>query len=326
MHESTADVTRVLVVDDNLIVRRLTCARLRAAGYAVDDAPDGQAAIEAFERVPFHVVITDVSMPRLDGLELLAALRGRERPPEVILLTGSHASDAEAAVQALRLGAHDYIPKSPTAVESIALAVERAAEKWRLRDENARLLRELRRASLTDGLTGVGNRRAFDEALAQEIARARRVRCGLALALVDLDHFKQVNDRHGHRAGDAALVSFAARLRAAVRGADRVFRYGGEEFAVLLPESALEGALAAGERIVEAVSCEPIAAGSLSLGLTCSAGVALLGREDDGAGDALVARADEALYEAKRAGRNRALARPVTRAHATNCDLQEERC
>ena len=189
--------TRVLVADDNVVVRRLLVVRLRAAGCRVTEATDGLDALEQFRKEPVQVVITDLSMPHMNGLELLAALRAHAAPPEVILLTGSRASDAEAAVQALRLGAHDYICKTPAAVEAVALAVERAAEKWRLREENARLVAELRRMSLSDALTGAGNRRAFDEALRLEIARARRQRSGLALVLLDLDHFKRINDTLG---------------------------------------------------------------------------------------------------------------------------------
>ena len=300
--------TRVLMVDDSAVIRRLLASRLRTAGYEVAEASDGQDALESFRREPFQVVITDVSMPRLDGLELLEALRRHDSPPEVILLTGSRASDAEAAVQALRLGAHDYISKTPAAVEAVVLAAQRAAEKWRLRQENARLLCELRCASLTDALTGLGNRRAFDEALAQEVARSRRHGSGLAFVLLDLDHFKRVNDTLGHRGGDEVLAAFAARLRSAVRAADRLFRYGGEEFAVLLAEDSLQAALRAAERIVGVIGAEPLAAGPLLVRATCSAGVSLLRPADDAAGLELVARSDAALYVAKRAGRNRAAA------------------
>jgi diguanylate cyclase (GGDEF)-like protein len=321
--------TRVLMADDNVVIRRLLAARLQAAGYQVAEAADGQEALDAFRRAPAQVVITDLAMPRLDGLALLAALRAHEAPPEVILLTGSHASDAEAAVQALRLGAHDYISKTPAAVEAVALAVERAAEKWRLREENARLVAQLRRASLTDALTGVGNRRAFDEALVQEVARARRAGRGFALILFDLDHFKRVNDTLGHRVGDEVLAAFAARLRSAVRGADWVFRYGGEEFAVLLVEEAMGAALGAAARIVATVGAEPFAVGPGGVRATCSAGVSVFRKSDDPGGRELVARSDAALYEAKRAGRNRAVAfseSPATVAGARSVVLEGVRC
>ena len=305
---SGTGTTRVMVADDNLVVRRLLVVRLRAAGCRVSEATDGLDALEQFRKEPVQVVITDLSMPHMNGLELLAALRAQATPPEVILLTGSRASDAEAAVQALRLGAHDYISKTPAAVEAVALAVERAAEKWRLREENARLVAELRRMSLTDALTGVGNRRALDEALQLEIARARRARCGLALVLLDIDHFKRINDTLGHVAGDEVLAAFTERLRSNTRDADRVFRYGGEEFALLVAAGSVSAALAAAERVVRATAAAPLRAGHRLVDVTCSAGVSLLAADDGACGSALLARADAALYAAKRAGRNRAVA------------------
>jgi diguanylate cyclase (GGDEF)-like protein len=251
----------------------------------------------------------------------------------VILLTGTHAGDAAAAVQALRLGAHDFIAKDATASDAVVLAVQRALDKWRLRDENARLLRELRRQSLTDGLTGAWNRRALDRALAQEVARARRSDTDLSLVLLDLDHFKKVNDEWGHAAGDAVLVAFSARLQSLSRGSDRLFRYGGEEFALLLGDTDAAGALALARRAVEAVAAEKVPVGSEVIRVTCSAGAALLRNTDDDAGLALVARADAALYAAKGSGRNRACSeapRPSVAAPAVlpgwPVALLEDRC
>ena len=300
--------TQVLVADDNLVIRRLVSARLRSAGYRVAEASDGAAALKEFERDPVPVVVTDLNMPRLDGLGLLAALRRREEPPEVIVLTGTRARDVEAAVQALRLGAHDYISKTPASLDAVALAVERAVEKHRLRAENARLLDAFHRRSLTDELTGTGNRRAFDEALPQEIARARRLGCGLALALLDIDYFKRVNDAMGHQAGDLVLTAFVARVLSVARTSDRFFRYGGEEFALLLSDACLTGALAVARRIVETVAQEPLRAGQVAVVVTCSVGVAELGASDDSLGRELLGRSDAALYGAKRGGRNCAVA------------------
>ncbi len=304
---------RVLVVDDSPIVRRLVAGWLREGGCSVAEAADGLEAMECFRRDPVQVVISDLGMPRVGGLELLAALRKQQVPPEVILLTGSHASDFQAAVQALRLGAHDYIVKDATAAEAVRLAVQGAAEKWQLREENARLLRELRYLSITDPLTGVGNRRALDEALRQEMARARRHGTDLALILLDLDRFKRVNDALGHRAGDEILVSFAARLGRIARDCDRLFRYGGEEFAVVLGDTSLEGGAALAQRIVDATASAPMATGQRALIVTCSAGVAAL-EIWDASPEAFMKRADGALYGAKRQGRNRIfVARPACR-------------
>lgn len=130
----SAQRTRVLIVDDSAVVRRLMCARLQAAGFAVAVATDGRAAVEAIERAPFEVVVTDVAMPRLDGLGLLEQLQ-RDGAPVVVLLADSPATEAAAAM-ALRLGAHDYVPKSQAAIESIAAIVRRAAEEWRRRQQS----------------------------------------------------------------------------------------------------------------------------------------------------------------------------------------------
>jgi diguanylate cyclase (GGDEF)-like protein len=307
---------QVLVVDDTTLVRKVIVARLRNAGYRVAEATDGQEALELFRKEASAVVITDLNMPRLDGLGLLAALRQHQLAPEVILLTASRAGDAQAAVQALRLGAHDYIAKDASAGDEVVLAVQRATEKWRLREENARLLDDLRRLSLTDSLTNVGNRRAFDEALRVEIARARRNRGDLALVLVDLDHFKRINDTLGHRAGDDVLAAFAARLGSLMRGSDRLFRYGGEEFAVLLAETGSHPGLDAARRFVRGIAQRPLAANGREVAMTCSAGVAGLRASDGSEGGDLVARSDAALYAAKRAGRNRAVRAEEPRAAA----------
>ena len=298
---------RVLVVDDTTLVRKVIAARLRGAGYRVAEATDGQEALELFRKQASAVVITDVNMPRLDGLGLLAALRQHPLAPEVILLTASRASDAQAAVQALRLGAHDYITKDASAGDEVVLAVQRATEKWRLREENARLLDDLRRLSLTDALTNVGNRRAFDEALGVEIARARRQRGDLTLVLVDLDHFKRINDTRGHRAGDEVLAAVAALFGSLVRASDRLFRYGGEEFALLLAGEGPRAGLAAARRLVRGVGRRPLAANGCKVALTCSAGVSSLQASDRADGSDLVLRSDDALYTAKREGRNRAV-------------------
>jgi diguanylate cyclase (GGDEF)-like protein len=307
MGGSETEAAQVLVVDDTALVRKLIAARLRGAGYRVTEASDGQAALEQFRRQASSVVITDLNMPRLDGLGLLAALRRHEHAPEVILLTGSRATDAQAAVQALRLGAHDYIAKDASAGDEVVLAVQRATQKWRLRGENARLLDDLRRLSLTDSLTNVGNRRAFDEALSVEVARARRHQRDLALVLLDLDHFKRINDTLGHRAGDDVLAALAHRVRSLLRASDRLFRYGGEEFAVLLPEATLHTGLEAARRLVRGIAERPLSAGGRSVAITCSAGVDGLRTADAADGGELVARVDAALYSAKRVGRNRAL-------------------
>lgn len=162
------------MIEDAAFVRLTVRKVLAAAGFEVTEACDGAAGVELLQRTEFDVVLSDLNMPRLDGFGVLDAARSLTLGPEVIVLTGTAAMDVEAAVRALRLGAHDFIAKPPTSWEQLVNAVQRAFEKTRLRRENARLVEELRRASLTDALTGVGNRRAFDSSLSLEIERARR--------------------------------------------------------------------------------------------------------------------------------------------------------
>ncbi|MGE0874703.1 MAG: diguanylate cyclase [Burkholderiales bacterium] len=169
-------------------------------------------------------------------------------------------------------------------------------------------------ASLTDALTGVGNRRRLDQALAAEMSRVRRTGGKLAALMADLDHFKDVNDRYGHGAGDKVLTRFGEILRAQTRPTDTVARYGGEEFVLLLPHVDLARAAALGERIRRLVAAETIA--PLAVPITASFGAAEL-RADDNA-DAFIDRADEALYRAKQEGRNRvAIELPASRGPAS---------
>jgi two-component system cell cycle response regulator len=211
----------------------MVAMHLKSARYAVEEAENGEAAMRLLSRGTFDVIITDLRMPELDGFGVLAAVKRLGLSVEVIILTGAHAQDMSSAVRALRLGAHDYLTKPPASADEVILTVERAIEKKRLREANQRLLRELQSLSRTDGLTGVPNRRSFDAALAQEVARSHRHGDALALVMLDIDHFKKINDTHGHPGGDEVLRSFARTAARTLREGDVLFRYGGEEFVAL---------------------------------------------------------------------------------------------
>jgi two-component system cell cycle response regulator len=294
---------RVLIVDDARVVRAVVARCLRGAGYHTEEAEDGAEALRRLGQESYDVVITDLRMPQLGGLELLASVKRLAPTVEVIILTGTHAQDLSCAVKALRLGAHDYLTKPPSSADEVVLTVQRAVEKKRLHEANHRLVRELESLSRTDPLTGAGNRRAFDEALTHEVARAKRHGQALGLMMLDIDHFKRINDAHGHPGGDEVLRAVGAILRSTLREGDVLFRYGGEEFAVLLPYAAAAGASAAAERMIRAIAAKTIRVGAADVQVTASAGVASLAATDDGA--KLVGRADAALYEAKNAGRDR---------------------
>jgi two-component system cell cycle response regulator len=308
--EPKAVRARILVVDDSALVRALVGNCLKEAGYGVAEASNGAAALRLVEGGGFDVVITDLRMPEMGGLAMLAQIRHQALGPEVIILTGSLAHDVDSAVSALRLGAHDYLTKPPQSADTILFTVERALEKKRLRDENARLLRELEMLSLTDALTGLPNRRSFEAALTQEKARARRHGHTLSLVMLDVDHFKKVNDSYGHAGGDLALKHFASTTSRVLRTGDVLYRLGGEEFVALLPETSSVGALEATARILAAVATSPVCLDGASVRLTASAGIACTNGIEDGTD--LLGEADLALYEAKRGGRNRVFL-PVSR-------------
>jgi len=175
----------------------------------------------------------------------------------------------------------------------------------------ARMGERQRRLSRRESLTGCFNRRAFYELFPREVERARRLGQGVAVVFLDIDHFKNINDRHGHEAGDRVLQQLAARLRGIIRETDLLFRWGGEEFVILLPHTGVDEAAALGERIRAAVADRPFAAGDShhTVAVTVSVGVAGTG-EGPANPDALLARADAACYRAKEAGRNRVEAEP----------------
>jgi diguanylate cyclase (GGDEF)-like protein len=297
----------ILIVDDSPIVRALVGGYLRTAGYGVEEADNGVDALRKLEAHAFDVIITDLRMPEMDGFGLLEAVKRKSAGPEVILLTGTHAHDMGSAIRALRLGAHDFLTKPPSGPDEVIVTVDRAVEKKRLREANARLMRELETLSRSDPLTGALNRGAFEDALRREAHRARRYQFPLSIVMLDIDHFKGINDAHGHRVGDGVLQQFVARVGTVFRETDAIHRYGGEEFAVLLPHTPCEGALDAARRVVQVTGASPFTIGTQVLTVTVSAGVATATTEDTDGVD-LVTRADAALYRAKREGRNCALA------------------
>jgi diguanylate cyclase (GGDEF)-like protein len=305
--ETPADAGAVLVVDDSALVRRMIGDYLRNAGYQVEEAEDGAAAIQRLSGRDFDVVVTDLQMPKLGGFELMERVKTQGVVAEVIVLTGTHADDVAIAVRALRLGAHDFLTKPPPSAEAVVFTVQRAIEKKRLRESNQRLMHQLESLSRTDSLTGALNRRVFDEVLPTEVTRAGRHGYALSLLLMDLDNFKAINDGHGHLVGDAVLRQFVQRAAQVLRAHEPLYRYGGEEFAAVLPHTPMEGGLTAAQRVVTAIASTPFTTGVGPLTVSVSVGVAC-GVPPPTAAD-LLGAADAALYTAKQSGRNRAVAR-----------------
>lgn len=291
---------RVLVAEDDRFYRQILAKRLRAAGHTVSLTENGLEAWSSLLADPPEVLLSDWMMPALDGFELCRRVKQDpvRKAVYVILLT---AKDRTAdKVAALDTGADDYLVKP--CEDSELLARIRAGLRVH------RMQIRLRESSETDALTGLRNRRYFDQWLGEEVVRSRRYHTPLCLILVDLDGFKEVNDRFGHPAGDRVLVEVGQVLRERIRGSDVAARIGGDEFAVLLPNTPLEGAQRLAAEVEEGLARIEVCLGdAMAVHTSGSAGCAELGQEMDAA--SLLRAADESLYARKQ--QRRAAARPA---------------
>lgn len=299
-----------LVVDDARSTAAPLVRELEDAGARVLTAGTVAEAVNLIlEGVP-DVAIVDVELPGESGLGVLEHLRLEGGQTPVLLL--SLKDDASARAQAFARGCDDYLVKPVTPAELVARVRRRLELHSTLvlaKGEAARL----HALAVTDGLTQVANHRHFQDRLKEEFRRAQRYDDPLALILVDLDHFKNVNDNFGHQVGDEVLAAMARCLEAAVRETDFIARYGGEEFAVLLPKTHLAGALTVAERVCHEML--KLKAGPSGLKVTASFGVSGFPGRSVNTPEQLVRTADEALYKAKREGRNKiSVFQPAPRA------------
>jgi diguanylate cyclase (GGDEF)-like protein len=310
--------SRILVVDDEDTIRSVIAQVLEEAGYLVTEAPCAELALQAYREQAYPVVITDIIMSKMSGIELLKELKLLD--PEALVVVMTSQASVDSATSALRSGAYDYLTKPFEDLDQITNVVDRALEKKRLTEENHHLLdqlrrnaeelkdlnRQLREMAIRDGLTGLYNHRHFRDQLALEVDRAARLNSVFSLIFCDVDHFKKYNDTHGHLAGDSILKTLSLLLSQEQRSSTFTARYGGEEFVVMLPGVAREGARQLAERMRARVEAHPFPGGEQQPGgrVTLSAGVSCY--PQDGADcNQLIEAADRALYAAKAAGRNR---------------------
>jgi diguanylate cyclase (GGDEF)-like protein len=324
--EAVAD--EILVVDDSPTMLALVSDILISHGYRVRQAENGKIALDEIARSRPDLVLLDVMMPEMDGYTVCQHMRKDREYIPVLMITAK--GEPHDLVRGIESGADDYISKPFEEMELVAriksLLRIRTLQK-RLYRQNSeleaknreleRLAQALDRAnkeltllSVTDGLTRAYNHRHFQERLRAEFSRAERYNTLLSCILIDIDHFKQVNDTYGHPVGDQVLVRMVELLQESVRNEDLVARYGGEEFVVLLPETGGARALTLAQRIRERIEREKIRVGdSTTLRVTVSLGVAQYEPAGGNAvqtPDKLIGAADEALYRAKANGRNRA--------------------
>jgi len=284
--------TRILLVEDDSNVVLMLSRRLQRAGYAVEAA----GTVEAARAVAgWDIALLDRNLPDGDGLDLCEELRAARPDGYLIVLTGDERE--EAKLEGFDRGADDYITKSVNA--------EELAARIRAGARIVALQKQLQELSMTDGLTSLRNRRAFDEQLPATFEHARRYERPLSLAVIDVDHFKSINDAFGHDAGDAILRGVAQLIAAGTRQTDYAARVGGEEFAVLLPETALFDGLQFAEKLRTSVAGTTIRVGEIEHHVTISIGLANVPHSAVKNADELYRAADQALYRAKANGRNR---------------------
>ena len=298
---NTPSPTTVLVADDSLVVRSVVRSRLEQEGYRVIEAEDGDAALRQCREESPDVVLLDVEMPGRTGHEVLTELK---RDPAladipVVFLTGR--TSMEDVLSGLRGGAHDYLKKPFEPAELVA-RIGAAAHVKKLQDSLRARNVELELMSRTDMLTTLYNRRHLEDELTRAHEVALRNKQPVGVLLLDIDHFKQVNDTYGHAAGDRVLRDFADRLRGQLRAGDVAGRFGGEEFLVILPNTDLADTVLVAERIRAATAAAPTRSGEREIAVSVSGGCAV---GPVVSADELVRLADARLYRAKGSGRNR---------------------
>lgn len=289
----------VLIVDDDPITRLALCAALEEWGLNPVVAENGHRALELLEEDnPPHLLILDWSMPGISGPELCKILRARSDGQffYILMLTGKEGNDA--VIEAMEAGADDFLSKP---FDHRVLKVRIAAGS-----RIVRLEQTLNQLASRDSLTQCWNRRMIDELFDSTLAESRRKETPLCVMMVDIDHFKTINDNYGHAIGDSALQHMVSILNHNLREYDQVGRYGGEEFIVVLPTTDRDSAWGIAERVRSAVEYQPtILADGREIPMTVSIGLARFEPKRDPDRRSLMERADQALYKAKRTGRNR---------------------
>jgi len=292
--------TRVLIVDDDEAVRNTMNEYIQTAGYDSQAASCAEEALELMGKDNFQVIITDIILPAMGGLELTKSIR-KNTDSDVIVMTGY--SDDYSYEEAINIGASDFVIK-PVRLEELLLRLKRVIKEREHTKERVRMMEKLQKLAVTDGLTKLYNSRSFYSQLETEVDRFNRYKHPLALLLLDLDHFKEYNDNYGHLEGDKVLVQFSQIIKSCLRANDSAYRYGGEEFTVILPETAGAEARTVAQRIRAALEAERFSPeNGQGVRITISIGVTEYQEKEELS--TFIQRADKAMYLSKQNGRNK---------------------
>ncbi|MBR9986516.1 MAG: diguanylate cyclase [Desulfosarcina sp.] len=290
----------ILIVDDDLSIRDAMHEFVVISGYEASVASSAEEALEVLSGHLVEVVITDILLPGMDGLALTDRIK-RKHDIDVIVMTGY--STEYSYEEAISKGASDFVFK-PVRFEELLLRLKRVLNERRLNQERIQMLEKLKKLSITDGLTQLFNSRHFYTQLKGEIERFNRYGHKLSLLLLDIDNFKDFNDTYGHLEGDKILLHLGRVIKSCLRKMDSAYRYGGEEFTIILPGTHGEEARTVAERLRSAVAAEDFSCGTVSdLEITISIGVTQYRQDEEIA--SFVQRADQAMYQSKQAGRNK---------------------
>jgi two-component system cell cycle response regulator len=300
-----------LIIEDSRATRRIIVKMLEE-DHLFDlllEAENGQTGLRMAAGQAVDLVLCDLDMPDLDGFGFLERFRAEPRNETVPVLMLSGTGASEKKVEGLRRGANDYIVK-PCSRDELCARVRNYLRMKLLQDELKRknqelesINAELARSAITDPLTGLHNRRHFMRRANEETKRAQRHGRCFGLLMMDVDHFKRINDGFGHQVGDDVLIAVAAGLRKTLRETDLLARFGGEEFIIGLPETPRDGSAILADRLRQIVATTAMP--SVDRAVTVSVGVACVPSPGVDSVDQLISRADAALYRAKREGRNR---------------------
>ncbi len=286
-----AEAGKVLIVDDSPALAAFYAAHLNEAGFVTQVVNDPLKTLDALNEHPPELILLDMNMPGASGEEIAKVIRQQEAYLSIPIVFLSAESDIGRQREAMSLGGDEFLHK-PIEPEHLISAVKSRVIRYR----------SLRALMVRDSLTGLLNHTSFKERLRAEVARAKRQGKPLSVALIDIDLFKKVNDGYGHPAGDRVIKSLSRLLKQRLRGADVIGRYGGEEFAVALPDTPIEGALRVLDNIRESFAAIIQHAGDKTFQVSLSAGISQNAAASDG--ESLIQAADEALYVAKHEGRN----------------------
>ena len=285
---------KILLVDDDPSILEILADLMAIFGHEYAIANNGLEALDKLKQDSFHIVLTDMMMPGMDGMELLKYIHSNYPHIKIMVITGYDRTFTYTDV--IRAGAGDFISK-PFNTDELEAKINRLVQE-------IELLRQLELLSISDGLTGLYNRRYFDTKIIEEARRAHRQNHDLFLALLDVDNLKEMNDRYGHPAGDKLLKSVGDIIKHCIReNVDWPFRYGGDEFCVILTQVSHDQALMTAERFIQSFNEKKLPHTGLSIGLARF----VRSRQQKWTEDItdLIKRADAALYEAKHTGRNR---------------------